>query len=286
MLALFLGAVGIAFAPILVRLSPLDPVLTALYRTALAVPVLFIVPMMIVPGPERPTAIRDSRQIGMLLLAGVFFAGDLGLWHYSIGLTSVANATLLPNLAPVFVTFAAWVLFRERITRRFLIGLLMALVGAVILLGDSAGKGERHLSGDLLGIVVAMFYAAYLLTVSRLRKQFSALQVMAWSTLGTALALLPFAFWHADVLLPPTLGGWAVLLALAWFTHIGGQGLIAWALAHLPVSFGSVGLMLQPALASLFAWIIFGEALGPWQFAGAIVILCGIYLARRGVQKK
>ncbi|HSK38859.1 MAG TPA: EamA family transporter, partial [Arenibaculum sp.] len=65
-------------------------------------------------------------------------------------------------------------------------------------------------------------------------------------------------------------------------SHAGGQSLIAYALAHLPAAFSSVSLLLQPAAAAILAWALLGEALGPWQAAGAVIVLAGIFLARRG----
>jgi drug/metabolite transporter (DMT)-like permease len=75
-----------------------------------------------------------------------------------------------------------------------------------------------------------------------------------------------------------------VLLGLAWITHAGGQGLITYALAHLPAAFSSVGLLLQPVLAAAFAWALLAEPLGALQFAGGAVVLAGIYLAHRGAK--
>jgi drug/metabolite transporter (DMT)-like permease len=73
-----------------------------------------------------------------------------------------------------------------------------------------------------------------------------------------------------------------VLIALALISHAAGQGLIAYALAHLPAAFSSVSLLFQPVMAALFAWAILAEPLVPLQIAGGIVVLLGIYLARRG----
>lgn len=96
-----------------------------------------------------------------------------------------------------------------------------------------------------------------------------------------ALALLADgSFW------PQSMPGWGVLLGLAWFSHAFGQGLIAFALAHLPVTFSSVGLLLQPLVAALLAWVILGEALGPWQALGGAVIMAGIALARIGTLRR
>jgi drug/metabolite transporter (DMT)-like permease len=73
-----------------------------------------------------------------------------------------------------------------------------------------------------------------------------------------------------------------MLIGLALFSHAGGQSLIAYALAHLPAAFSAVSLLLQPAVAAILAWVILGEAMGPSQGLGAMMILVGIYFARRG----
>jgi drug/metabolite transporter (DMT)-like permease len=73
-----------------------------------------------------------------------------------------------------------------------------------------------------------------------------------------------------------------VVLGLALVSHAAGQGLIAYALAHLPAAFSSVGLLLQPVVAALFAWLLLAEPLAALQVAGGMVVLAGIYLARRG----
>jgi drug/metabolite transporter (DMT)-like permease len=127
-----------------------------------------------------------------------------------------------------------------------------------------------------------VFYAGYIVAVGRLRARFSTATIMAWSGLVTCAALLPVALLSGESLIATTVYGWMVLLGMALVSPAGGQSLIAYALAHLPAPFSSVSLLLQPAVAALLAWIILGEALGPWQALGALVILVGIYLARRG----
>ena len=78
--------------------------------------------------------------------------------------------------------------------------------------------------------------------------------------------------------------GWLILVGLAWISHARGQGLIAYALAHLPAAFSSVSLLFQPVMAAFFAWLLLAEPLAPLQIAGGVVVLAGIYLARRGSQ--
>jgi drug/metabolite transporter (DMT)-like permease len=203
------------------------------------------------------------------------------VWHWSIKLTTVANATLLGNLAPVFVTLVGWALFAQRFSAGFIVAMVIAFSGTFVLVGDSLSFGRTRLVGDLLGVLTAVFYGAYIICVSRLRAAVSTATVMFWSALVCSVTLLPVALLSGENLVPATLNGWGVLAALAVISHAGGQGLIAYALAHLSAAFGSVSLLWQPVAAALLAWIILDESLGAWQMAGGVIVLVGIYLARR-----
>ena len=106
---------------------------------------------------------------------------------------------------------------------------------------------------------------------------------MLKSGVVTAAVLLFLAVATGERMWPSTTARAGRSLAgLALISHAGGQSLIAYALAHLPATFSAVGLLLQPAIAALLAWLLFAEAIGGWQAAGAAVILAGIVLARRG----
>jgi drug/metabolite transporter (DMT)-like permease len=277
--ALLVGAACIALSPIFVRLSEAGPTATAFWRVALAVPVLWILFFL-------KTQTRSHRYSGkwpLLLAAGFAFAGDLGFWHASVKLTSVANSTLLANLASIFVTLAAWMFLRQKPTGLFLAGLGAALLGVLLLVNTSLAFSSTGLLGDALGVVTAMFYAGYILAVKALRDRGEAtLHLMAVTSTITALFLLPAALASGEVMLPATAFGWWILIGLALVSHAAGQGLIAYALAHLPAAFSSVSLLFQPVMAALFAWLLLSEGLVPLQIAGGMVVLFGIYLARRG----
>jgi drug/metabolite transporter (DMT)-like permease len=276
--ALLLGAACIALSPIFVRLSETGPTATAFWRVALAVPVLWLFWLMKRnPGTGQPGAWP------LLLAAGVAFAGDLGFWHTSIKLTSVANSTLLANLASIFVTLAAWIFLRQKPSPLFLAGLATALAGVALLVKTSVEFSATGLAGDALGVLTAMFYAGYIFAVKELRDRGeTTLYVMAMTSTVTAVLLLPAAFASGEIMVPSTTRAWSVLLGLALVSHGLGQGLIAYALAHLPASFSSVSLLFQPVMAAVLAWALLSEALAPLQIVGGLVVLLGIYLARKG----
>jgi drug/metabolite transporter (DMT)-like permease len=277
--ALFAGALGIAFAPIFVRWSEVGPVSTAFWRLFLALPLLAL---WVALEPRRPGAGTMDRGPGIAVLAGLFFAADLAVWHWSIRLTSVANATFLANLAPVAVTLGAWLLLGERARPLFFAGMLLALAGAALLMGANLGGPGAVLLGDGLGVATALFYAGYQLCVKCLRDTQSTARIMLASGIACAAALLPAALIMGETILPQSATGWLVLLGLALVCQFAGQSLIAWAVAHLSASFSSVGLLLQPVAAAAFAWLLFGEALAALQWLGAAAVLAGIWLARRG----
>ncbi len=278
--ALLLGAVCIALSPIFVRVSEVGPIATAFWRVALAMPALWL--LLPLARPDNPAAPR-SVPWPLLLAAGFAFAGDLIFWHLSITLTSIANSTLLANLASIFVTLAVWVFWRQRPSGVFLVGLCAALAGVGMLVHSNLQFSPTALAGDGLGVVTAMFYAGYILAVKGLRDRGAkTLYLMAVTTTVTAIFLYPVALASGETLLPYSASGWFKLVGLALVSHAAGQGLIAYALAHLPAAFSSVSLLFQPVMAAVFAWVLLGEPLVALQVAGGAVVLIGIWLARRG----
>ncbi len=279
LVCLFAGAVAIGAAPICVRLADLTPEAVAFWRLCLALPLLL--PCWWFLG-NRLAPIRRREQ-GLLLIAGLAFAADLAVWHYAVNFTSVANATLLPNLAPVLVAIAAVLWLGERLNGAYVFGLCCALVGAAVLVQASAQLDGAQVLGDVLGVLTAVFYAVYLVTVAMLRRQLDTWTIMLASTAIAALVLGPIAAARGPIL-PPTAEDWGVLIFLAVVSHVGGQGLIAYALAHLPASFSSAGLLLQPVAAAAFAWLILAEALSAAQVLGGGVVLAGIWTCRRATR--
>lgn len=275
--ALLLGAAAIAFAPIFVRLSDTGPTASAFWRVALA-----LAPLWIWARMSRRNEHTSSMPWKPLIIAGLCFAGDLGAWHVSIMYTTVANSTLEANFAPIFVTLGAWLLFRQRVSRLFLIALGVTLGGATLLIGPNFALGGRALLGDALGVLTAVFYAGYMLAIKSASVRTSTASLMAVTTTVAAIALLPYGLATADVFMPQSAAGWLVLAGLALIPHIAGQSLIAYGFAHLPAAFSSVSLLLQPVLAAVYAWVLLGEAVGPAQMLGGLVVLAGIYLAKRG----
>jgi drug/metabolite transporter (DMT)-like permease len=250
---------------------------TGFWRVFLALPVFWT--WVWLERRRASQAASHRSNLPLIALAGFCFAGDLAVWHWSIVLTSVANATLLANCAPIFVALAAWLFMRKQLRPTFVAGLVVAIAGMVLLLRGDFAHGGSALVGDALGLITAMFYAGYQLTVTRARDTVSTARIMAGSGLVTAAILLPIAFLSGEQLLPHSAFGWWILLALALISQASGQSLIAYAMAHLPATFSSVGLLLQPVVAATLAWLLLGETLTALAIFGGILVLIGIRVA-------
>ena len=283
-LALLFGAAALAYGGIFVRQSELPPTASAVYRVALAAPFLFAFGLAQRAPTTRVSRGDRWRGRARLLGVGVIFSGNLALYHWSIALTTLANSALLANLAPLFVVLGAWLVFGKRVSGPFALALAVALAGAVMLIGARADLGATHIVGGVLGMATAVFYGAYLLAVNRVRAHFDTVTVMAWSSLGTFLVLLPVAVALGEPVVPRTGHGVIVLFALALISHVGGQGALAYALAHLPATLSSVTLLVQPVMAAVFGWMAYGEYPRPLELVGGAVVLIGIVMARRSPQ--
>jgi drug/metabolite transporter (DMT)-like permease len=280
--ALVAGACAIALAPIFVRFADVGSSATGFYRMFFAGVVLtpwLLVEQRRADAPARMT----SWQWLLMFVAGACFGADVLFFHAASRMTAVANATLFLNFAPIFVVLGARFLFGEPVHIALAAGLGIAIVGAALLMSHSLTLSLHHLQGDAFGLIAAVFYAGYLLAVSRLRVTRGTAEIMVWTSFFGAAVIVPVMLLSDEPALAGSAHGWLVLLALGALSHASGQSLIAYALAHLPVGFSGVALLVQPVAAAVFAWALLAEALGPTQLVGGAVVICGVLLARRAV---
>jgi len=271
--ALVFGACVIGFSGILVRLTGTGPAAAGLWRLVFALPLLAVMTRRASGPLGRPSPIA--------LTCGLFFALDLGFWHYGLKYTSVGASTVLSNLAPVVVTAFAWIFLKQRPRALFLLAMTVAVAGAWMM-GIGRGAGAPVLNaplGNLLSLATAFWYALYFLAIAQGRRTEAASRLMFWSGVVGAPLLLVSALLLGEQILPTTLAGLAACVGLG-LVHTAGQGSIAWAMGRLPTSLASVVVLVQPVVATYAGFLLFGEALGPLQTLGAAVALSGVVLAQ------
>lgn len=281
LIVLTAGAVTIGMAAPLVKLSELGPQTVGFWRMALAIPFAFLWMLLDRNPPPREDTPGGTKKYLFLALPGLLFAGDLAFWHTGIKITTVANATFLANLQPIFVVLAAWLIFKEQITRQFLMAAGLAVFGAALLSVSNLTVAPERLSGDLLSMGTAIWYAAYILAVREARKFASTGTVIFWTVLVSSPILLVAALGFGESIWPSATTDWWVLIALAAGVQIIGQGGVAFGLGRVPAPVASIIILVQPVIASLAGWIMFGEAFTAIQFGGAALVLTGVYWVQR-----
>jgi drug/metabolite transporter (DMT)-like permease len=224
--------------------------------------------------------VKPRSKLLPVLLAGLFFAIDIGFFHTSLTLTSVAHATLIVNLAPAVALTAGVLLFGERFGTLKLLGLALSLGGAIAMTSGRAGVAGT-LEGNALAFAGMFGYAAYLIALKQARGSASTLFVMTWSSAMSAVLLLSAAVIAGETVTPATLSGWAIVLALGLIVHVLGQGLVTIGMRETPVGLASILLLMQPVGAGVCAWLFFQETLGALELAGAAAVLAGIAMATR-----
>jgi drug/metabolite transporter (DMT)-like permease len=145
---------------------------------------------------------------------------------------------------------------------------------------DKAQFATDQILGDVLALLTAIFIATYLMLVERLRKRFSTATIMLWRCGAITVFLLPILPLVENRLFPYTWMGWFLIIFQALFCQVFGQALVAYSLSKLSSGVVAVTLLLEPVLASFFAWVIFNEKVSFSNCIAFVVVLFGIYLAQ------
>ena len=278
---LCLGASLIGLAPVFVRWSELSPSWSLFYRMFLALP--FLALMNLYFNRSEAFKLKSRKHLLLVLVASLAFAGDMSSWHWSLEFTSVANATIFVNTASIYMMIFAVLIFKESVSSRFMLSFVLTFIGVIGLIYFSNIKTEGALMGDGIALMAAFLYAAYLLIISRLGEE-SSINIIFYTTLFTGIFGLIFALFESKDFLPNSSFQFYNLLAMAILCQVGGQFFITHSLPKIKASFGSIGLLMQPIVATIFGAIVFYEYLNFIQLSFVILALVGIYFARLEIQ--
>jgi len=277
---LFAGAVLISFSPVLVRLVSVSPTTSGFYRLVLGGAALALFLLM----TGRNLSFSRGAWIA-LLMSAVFFAMDLWFWHRSIIYVGPGLATLLANFQVFFMTAAGVVLLRQRPTGTQLVAIPLAMVGLTMIIGlDWQGLQEDYRIGVIFGLLTAVCYAGYLLTMRQARtgsahavpsREIAVLSLIAASILGVV------AVAEGQSLAIPTINDAIWLACYGLLVHALGLMFIASSLAKVTTTQVGLALLLQPSLSFTWDILFFDRPLTVLEAIGAAVTLAAIYLGSR-----
>ena len=222
-----------------------------------------------VPGKEWP----------WLVLAGVALAGDLLLAAWALTQTTVANMTILNNCSPLFASTGAWLLWGKHFDNRFKLGMLLALLGAILIGTGDFQISPTHALGDVAAILAALCFSIYLLCIERLRNYLSTIAILWGSSAIAAVFTFLVTAWVEPEWFPLSVQGWLAILGLALISQIAGQGLVTYSLKRISAGAVATTFLLEPVTPAIAAWWLFAEHLSLSNALAFGVVALGIYLA-------
>ncbi len=281
-LALGIAILSLSFSAIFVRWANAPGAVTSFYRMAIATVVLAW------PFYRRVRAkgTLPRRGLRTAVIGGLFFAGDLALWATGVVMSGATNPTLLANTAPLWVGLGALLFFRERLNARFWIGLLLAMGGAVAILGLDSLRAASFGMGTLCGLLAGIFYGSYLLVTQRGRETLDAIAYFWPAAVSSTLVLLILSFILRQPLTGYSSFTYLNFLAMGVVTQALGYLAMNYALGYLPASVVAPTMLGQPVATAILAGPLLGESLSLGQVLGGVAVLVGVYTVHRSRMKR
>ncbi|WP_400086624.1 DMT family transporter [Yoonia sp. R78084] len=226
---------------------------------------VFLLPMI------RPilAAHLTKRQKKLFWARGVVHTLAVILWFFAMARISIAEVTAMNYLSPVYVSLGAALFLGERLPPRRLAAVIMALIGAFIILRP--GMREVEL-GHIAMLGTAVFFAIGYLIAKQLSGEVSAPVVVGMLSITVTVGLAPFAF---AVWVTPTLPQLGWLFLVACFATAGHYAMTL-AFAAAPLTVTQPVTFLQLVWAVLLGAVVFGEAVDGWVIFGGAVIMASV----------
>ena len=238
-------------------------------------------PILLPFARKRTLKKLPLRTVLLALLSGVFFAGDVALFNTAVLHTSAGSATFLANNAPLLVVLLTWAITRKLPSKHFWAALVIALVGASLIVSVDAHHLRSERSADLLAVLSSVCFALYLITTEHLRRFIDTRELITLAATGSSVTLLAFAGIIRVPLSIPNVRSLAAVVALALVCQLTGYFCLTYALGHLPVTVTSVVLLAVAPLTAVFAFALFRERLSPLQIFGGLLVICGVWIVTR-----
>jgi len=274
---LVVGVAAISFSPLAVKLVSFSTTVSAFYRSFYAA--LFFLLLSLFKYKEE-YGVKHFRWLLPSIIAGIFLGIDLEIWHKTIIFLGAGPATFLGNSQIIFITLFAAFIFREKIPVIYYITVALVMAG-LYLLTPAATATVGRTTGYMLGLIVGFTYAGMLigLRYAKARSAGKYPELLSLSTVFSVAALVIALY--AVTLEHSALGVWdgrshAIMMVTAFMCQTLGWYLINNSITEIPAHEGSLLLMLQPLLATVWGCIFFLEPLGAIQVFGIVLTLTGI----------
>ncbi|MGL4582978.1 MAG: DMT family transporter [Flavobacterium sp.] len=275
-IALFIGIICISIFPVIVKLNLTPSLISAFYRMAIAA--LFVVPYAIF---TKQLKFYDNKTMLLILLCGIFFGSDIAVWNYAIQGSSATQATLLTNLAPVWVGVGSYLFLSTKPTSNFWIGTVFAIIGMVILIGVDVFLDFSFDLPFAFGLLSGILYACYILMSKKVLSTVGVIPFMTYSLLVSSIFLAIVNLIAGSAFTGWSTAGWTTLIIQGIICQLLAWLLISYSTQHMRATRVSLSLLSQALLAAILAWAFLDEQITMQMIIGGVIILIGIGITFR-----
>tara|TARA_R110000851_G_scaffold304722_1_gene462637 strand:- start:66 stop:971 length:906 start_codon:yes stop_codon:yes gene_type:complete len=270
-LALAFGILCISIFPILVKLRLTPGLISAFYRMAISLSLLL--PYVLI---TKKLKLPNKKILILAILCGVLFASDVAVWNIAIQNSSATQASLLVNLAPLWVGIISYVFLNTKPATNFWIGTTVALFGMAMLVGFKFFLELDFDTAFLLAVLAGVLYSVYLLVSKKVLSQMDVLSFMTISLLVSTVYLAVFCVALDEPFSGFSNTGWFVLLVQAVVCQLTAWLSISYATQHMRTTRVSLSLLGQAVLTSVLAWFFLDEKITLNMIIGGLILLLGI----------
>lgn len=276
-LQLLSGTVLISFSAVFVKIAHTGPTVSGFYRLFFGAVFLFVLVLA-----RRDPLWKGFRPLGWAVLAGVFFTADIFFWHRSILYIGPGLATIMGNFQVFFLTAIGLLVFKEKVTWRFFVSIPLAFFGLFLLVGVRWSELDaQYRLGVGYGILTAIMYAGYLLTLRRSQREkirLSPMSNLAVVSTVTAVLLAFVGYGEGDNFAIVDGQTWVALIAYGVLCQALGWIILTWGLTKIEASRVGLLLLLQPTLTFIWDIVFFSRPTSLTEACGAVLALGAIYL--------
>ncbi|MEF7440918.1 DMT family transporter [Paenibacillus lautus] len=269
---LFIAILSVSVSSIMIKSSDTPTAVAGMYRLFLSA----IIMLPFVPWKTLRSSKLDSQDWGNVVLAGLLLGLHFLFWMESLVYTSVASSMVILALQPLFVMIGSYYMFRERASALTVLCLVAALFGSLIIAWGDIGVSREALIGDGLSLIGTIMVSAYLLVGQKVSQKINAnlYSVVVFFTGGSVL--LVYSLWNHHSLTHYNASDWTYFLLLAIIPTIFGQYVFNLLLKSIGATTVSVGIIGEPVLAIMLAYLLLGETISVSQFVGGMITLLGM----------
>ena len=256
----------IIYASVLVKITAMSAINLGFYRVTLALPIFFVIAYY-----RSNIFLFSLRDVSFMLLAGIFFALDLLFFNLALRNTSVANVNLIAALVCFILVPIGVIFFHEKMKKSFL-------------LGGIKGRGidsNASIYGDFLALLSVLCYGLFLALIYKLRRKYGTMEIMFFACFGSSITLFVLALCIEGFQIPQNCYEWWLVILIAFFGQVVGQGFFNYIMGKANTQTSSLLLLFSPAIAALMGFLLLGEKLGFFEIIGIIIIMIGVYFAKR-----